>query len=162
MFAPKMSAAPATPFAGSGALNAEDPMTNVSARRLGAEALGTLILTMFGGATVILAANTGFAANLLGPLAFGLALMTAINVIGPISGGHVNPLVTLSLAVRGRFPWAEVPAYWVAQLVGGIVAGALLFFTFGQHAGITVGGLAMTNIASGASAHVVWSAGLAA
>jgi glycerol uptake facilitator len=136
-------------------------MTNVSARRLGAEALGTLILTLFGGATVIVAAANGFAANLLGPLAFGFALLIAVAVVGPVSGAHVNPLVTLALAVRGRFPWVEVPAYWIAQLVGGIVAGALLFFTFGQHVGITLGNLAMTNIAAHASGQAVWSAILA-
>jgi glycerol uptake facilitator protein len=136
-------------------------MTNVSARRLGAEALGALILTLFGGAAVIVAAASGFAPNLLGPLAFGFALLTAVSVVGPVSGGHVNPFVTLAFAVRGRFPWAEVPAYVIAQLVGGIVAGALLFFTFGQHTGITLGHLAMTSVPAGVSTQVIWSALLA-
>jgi glycerol uptake facilitator-like aquaporin len=82
--------------AGSRPLRAEreENTNDVPVRRLGAEAFGALILTLFGGAAVIGAALTGFAANLLGPLAFGLALFTAINVIGPISGAHCNPTVT--------------------------------------------------------------------
>ena len=119
-------------------------MTNAFARRLSAEAVGTMILTLFGGAAVIAASLSGFAANLLGPLAFGFALLTGINILGPISGAHFNPAVTVALAIRGRFPWSDVAGYVVAQCVGAIVAGLLLFFTFGN-SGVKAG-LATTSL----------------
>ena len=127
-------------------------MNNALARRLGAEALGTFILTFFGGAAAIM--TTGQSdASLLVPLAFGLALFTAINVVGPISGAHVNPTVTLALAIRGRFAWRDVPGYVLAQLVGGLVAGAVLFFTYGNN-GVKVG-LATTHVQAHASTEVL-------
>jgi glycerol uptake facilitator protein len=121
-------------------------MTNAFARRLSAEAVGAMILTLFGGAAVIAASLSGFAANLLGPLAFGFALLTGIHILGPISGAHFNPAVTVALAVRGRFPWGDVIGYVVAQCVGAIVAGLLLFFTFGN-TGVKAG-LATTHYPS--------------
>jgi len=63
----------------------------------------------------------------------GLALM--IFALGHISGGHYNPAVSLGLAVDGEFPWAEVPAYWAAQLVGGIAAAALVRVLFSDQVG---------------------------
>jgi glycerol uptake facilitator protein len=128
-------------------------------RRLGAEALGTLILTFFGGAAVVSAALHGFDASLLGPIAFGFALLIGITVVGPVSGGHVNPTVTLSLAIRGRFAWADVPAYIAAQLTGGVLAGLLLFFTYGN--GGVKAGLAMTHVAPHAGGKLIAAALLA-
>ncbi len=122
------------------------------ARRLGAEAVGAFILTFFGGAAAIMSTGNPVA-GLLVPLAFGLSLFTAINLVGPISGGHVNPTVTLALALRGRFAWRDVPAYWAAQIVGGIVAGAFLFFTYGNDGVKT--GLATTHVPTGASTKVL-------
>ena len=57
-------------------------------------------------------------------LAFGLVLLVGAAAIGHVSGGHVNPAVTLGLVVTGRFPWRYVPAYLIAQLVGAVL-GAL-------------------------------------
>ena len=55
-------------------------------------------------------------------LAFGLTVLTMVYAVGQISGGHFNPAVSLGLAVGGRFAWGELIPYWIAQVVGGIVA----------------------------------------
>ncbi len=127
-------------------------MNTAFARRLGAEAVGAAILTLFGGAAAILATGNSVGA-LLVPLAFGLSLFTAINLVGPISGAHLNPTVTLALALRGRFAWRDLPGYWAAQIVGGIVAGAILFFVYGN-AGVHAG-LATTHVPAHATTKVL-------
>jgi MIP family channel proteins len=63
----------------------------------------------------------------------GLALM--IFAFGHISGGHYNPAVSLGLAVEGEFPWAELPAYWAGQLVGGLAAAGLVRLLFTDQVG---------------------------
>lgn len=113
-------------------------MNNALTRRLGAEVLGTFILVFFGGAAVIGGAGG------LGALAFGLALSIAVLVVGPISGAHVNPTVTLALTLRGRFAWRDVPYYVVSQIVGATLAGVALFATY-AHNGIKLG-LATTHV----------------
>jgi aquaporin Z len=60
-------------------------------------------------------------------LAFGLTVMTMAYTVGHISGGHFNPAVSLGLAVAGRFSWAELVPYWIAQVVGAFVASGVLF-----------------------------------
>lgn len=57
---------------------------------------------------------------------FGLGLAMMIFAFGHISGGHYNPAVTLGLACGGRFPWKEVPIYWIAQVIGGVGAAGLI------------------------------------
>src|SRR5262245_21017282 len=59
-------------------------------------------------------------------IAFGLAVMTMAYAVGHVSGAHFNPAVTIGVAVAKRFEWREVPLYVVAQLVGGLLAGAAL------------------------------------
>lgn len=59
-------------------------------------------------------------------LAIGLALCVLVYATGPISGGHVNPAVTLSLAVAKKISWSEATKYWIWQLIGALV-GALIF-----------------------------------
>src|SRR5262249_13005553 len=58
---------------------------------------------------------------------WGLAIMFAIYTIGPISGAHLNPAITVGLATWGLFPWRNVPAYLAAQFSGAFVAAAVLF-----------------------------------
>ena len=53
--------------------------------------------------------------------AFMLVIVGVVYAIGHISGGHINPAVTLSLAVSGKFPWREVPGYMLAQVVGALI-----------------------------------------
>lgn len=60
-------------------------------------------------------------------LAFGLTVVTMVYAVGWISGGHFNPAVTLGAAVSGRFPWKELPGYWISQVVGGLLAGLALY-----------------------------------
>ncbi|MBO0608568.1 MIP/aquaporin family protein [Myceligenerans salitolerans] len=59
----------------------------------------------------------------------GLAYAAALIAVGHVSGGWFNPAITLAQAIAGRVRWAEVPLYWIAQLVGGFAAGGLLFGT---------------------------------
>ncbi len=95
-------------------------------RRLGAEFLGTFVLVFVGCGTAVLdAGNKGI--DLLGvAIAFGVAVMVMIYAVGAISGGHFNPAVTLGLAVARRFPWSDVIAYIVTQVVAAVVAAAVL------------------------------------
>ena len=113
--------------------------TPVLGSRLGAEALGTFWL-VFGGCGSAVFAATYLAPNVVAgqsvqlgigflgvALAFGLSLMTMAYAVGHVSGAHFNPAVTLGAAVAKRFPWRDVPAYVVAQLVGGLLAGLALW-----------------------------------
>jgi aquaporin Z len=98
-------------------------------KRLGAEFFGTFWLVFGGCGSAIFAAafpelGIGFAGV---ALAFGLTLLTMCYAIGHISGCHINPAVTCGLAAGGRFPVREVIPYIVAQVIGGLVAGAVLY-----------------------------------
>lgn len=114
--------------------------SNVGANMLAAavaETVGTFIL-VYGGTAVAVAAllarpvaGPGYD-SLATPLAFGLALLIVVAAIGHVSGGHVNPAVTLGLAVTGRFPWRYVPAYLVAQVVGSVLGALATWATFGN------------------------------
>ena len=64
-------------------------------------------------------------------LAFGLALAVVVAAVGHVSGAHVNPAVTLGMAVTKKFPWQYVPHYVVAQLVGAVLAAFATWMTFG-------------------------------
>ena len=105
--------------------------------KLLAEFLGTFWLVLGGcGSAVLAAAFPGLGIGFTGvSLAFGLSVLTAAYAFGPISGGHFNPAVSLGLWVAGRFPAAHVLPYWVAQLVGAIVAAAVLYVIATGHAG---------------------------
>jgi aquaporin Z len=94
-----------------------------------AEAIGTFWLTFGGcGSAVIAAGFPNVGIGLLGvALAFGLTLLTMAYSIGHISGCHLNPAVTVGLTFGGRFPANQVVPYVVAQVVGAIVAAALLY-----------------------------------
>lgn len=100
--------------------------------RLGAEVFGTFFLVL-AGLGVALYANSAFApvgggsGALAVGLAFGIALIAGIGAVGHISGGHFNPAVTVGAAIGGRTPWRDVLPYWLAQLVGGAIAAAVLF-----------------------------------
>src|SRR5271169_6323220 len=97
-------------------------------KRSFAEFLGTFWLVFGGcGAAVLDAAFPKLGIGFLGvACAFGLTVLTMAFAIGHISGCHLNPAVSVGLAVGKRFPFSELPAYIVAQLVGGIVAAGTL------------------------------------
>lgn len=96
--------------------------------RASAEFLGTFWLVFGGcGSAVISAAFPEVGIGLLGvSFAFGLTLLTMAYTIGPISGCHINPAVTVGLVAAGRFPAGEALPYMVAQVAGGIVAAFVL------------------------------------
>jgi glycerol uptake facilitator protein len=64
---------------------------------------------------------------------WGLAVFVAVGVVAPISGGHINPAVTLSLAATGDFPWALVPGYIAAQMLGAALGATLVWLVYRQH-----------------------------
>lgn len=101
----------------------------MSIKKYAAEMIGTFWLTFAGcGSAVIAAGIPDIGIGLLGvSLAFGLTVVTMAYAVGHISGGHFNPAVTIGLAAGGRFPAAQIPAYIVAQLIGAVVAAALLY-----------------------------------
>jgi aquaporin Z len=104
------------------------------ARKAAAELIGTAILVFFGCgvATVSFgfrAFGSSIAAGILVTgLTFGLILIALVAVIGPISGSHVNPAVTLGAYLTGRMPLVDAVAYWIAQIVGAIIGALLLLW----------------------------------
>ncbi len=102
-------------------------MPDAALHRLGAEFLGTFVLVFAGCGTAILdAGNKGI--DLLGvAVAFGVAVLVMAYAVGAVSGGHFNPAVTIGLAVARRFPWSDVLAYVITQVVAAIVAALVLF-----------------------------------
>ncbi|MET0451800.1 MAG: aquaporin [Mycobacterium sp.] len=102
-------------------------------QKLAAEAIGTAFLVFIGvgavPATMIVNGDAPFTMADLGMISFAFATIVVATVyaLGHISGNHINPAVTLGLAVTGKFPWSQVPAYMAAQIVGAIAgAGAIL------------------------------------
>src|SRR6187549_3948462 len=120
-------------------------MHNSTMHKCAAEAIGTFWLTFAGcGSAVIAAGFPDVGIGLLGvSLAFGLTVLTMAFAIGHISGCHLNPAVSLGLVVGGRFPAKELPAYIIAQVIGGVIAAALLYFIASGKPGFDLaGGLA--------------------
>lgn len=112
--------------------------------KLSAECFGTFWLVFGGCGSAVLAAafpelGIGFAGV---ALAFGLTVLTMAYAVGGISGGHFNPAVTLGLTLGGRFEAKDLIPYWIAQLVGGILAAAILFFIASGKADFSAGGFA--------------------
>jgi len=99
-------------------------------KRSAAEFIGTFWLVLGGcGSAVLAAAFPQVGIGLLGvSLAFGLTVLTMAFAIGHISGCHLNPAVSVGLVVGGRFKAADLPAYVIAQVLGAVVAAAVLYF----------------------------------
>src|SRR5690348_13789357 len=116
-------------------------------KKLGAELIGTFWLVLGGcGSAVIAAKIPALGIGLLGvSLAFGLAVLTMAYAIGPISGCHLNPAVTVGLWAAGRHRAKDVLPYIVAQVIGGILAGGVLY--------LIASGRPDFNIASGFAAN---------
>ena len=91
-----------------------------------AECIGTMVLTLLGcGAAVYLGCGTP--AGVVGvAFAFGLAVVAMAYTIGGISGCHINPAITLGVALSGRMSWKDACGYWCGQIIGAIIAGACL------------------------------------
>jgi len=102
-------------------------------RRYLAEFMGTLILVLFGcGAAVLGGDHIG---QLGIALAFGLAIVAGVYGLGPISGGHFNPAVSLAVWISMRLPLKDLFAYWAAQVLGAVAGAALLAQIAGANAG---------------------------
>ena len=117
-----------------------------------AEALGTFILVFVGSGTAA-AAGAYFHLDpatdvLLVALGLGLALFAGIMVVGKVSGGHLNPAVTIGLAAVRRFEWADVPGYVVGQAVGAVVGALLIVVVYGR-TGARVAGLGAPSLGAG-------------
>ena len=108
-----------------------------------AELIGTFWLVLGGcGSAVLAAAFPGVGIGLHGvSLAFGLTVLTMAFAIGPISGCHLNPAVTLGLAVGGRFAYKDLVPYWIAQVLGAVAASAILY-VIATGNGSAIGGFA--------------------
>ena len=102
-----------------------------------AELLGTFALTLAAaGGEVIAHVSGGEVSHAARAVAPGLVVLALIYAIGDASGAHFNPAVTFAFAARGDFPWTRVPGYWASQIVGALLAAALLRSLFGDVAGL--------------------------
>lgn len=110
--------------------------------KLSAEFIGTFWLVLGGCGSAVLAAGVpGVGIGWLGvSLAFGLTVLTAVYALGPISGGHFNPAVSVGLWAGGRFPAALLLPYSVAQVLGGSVGAGVLYFIASGHPDFSLGG----------------------
>lgn len=132
-------------------------------RRAAAEFVGTFVLVFGGvGAAVVAGDKIG---NYGIAFAFGLSLLVMAYAVGPISGCHINPAVTLGLLVRGRIELIEAVRYWAAQIVGAIVAaGVLLAIVAARKGGYSAGadGLGANGFAAHSAGGYPWGAAFAA
>ena len=118
-------------------------------KRLAAELFGTFWLVFGGCGSAIFAAafpelGIGFAGV---ALAFGLTVLTMAYAVGHISGGHFNAAVTLGLVTGGRFPARDVLGYVIAQVIGGVLAGAALYAIAKGAPDFSAGGFASNGFA---------------
>ncbi len=121
-----------------------------------AECLGTFVLTFLGCGTAMFLGCTTPAGVVGTALAFGLAVVAMAYTIGGISGCHINPAITLGVALSGRMSWKEACGYWCGQLIGGILAGAVLLLVAGVVAAPDLTGALGSN--GVANAGGVWGA----
>lgn len=109
-----------------------------------AELIGTAWLILFGNgvvANVVLNRSKGQNGGWIVITAgWALAVTLAVYAVGRISGAHLNPAVTVALAVNGAFPWVDVPLYIIAQLLGAIIGATLVFLAYAAHWGQTADG----------------------
>lgn len=129
-----------------------------SGRRLGAEFLGTFLLVFGGTGAAVLAAEfinpvsseaTGLGIGFLGvSFAFGLTVVAGAYALGPISGGHFNPAITIGLAFGKRFAWKDVAPYVVVQVVAAVTASATLWLIAINREGATKDSLAAGGFAA--------------
>ncbi|MBR5724539.1 MAG: MIP family channel protein [Bacteroidales bacterium] len=114
-----------------------------------AECIGTFVLTLLGCGTAMFVGCAEPAGVVGTAIAFGLTVVAMAYTIGNISGCHINPAITFAVALSGRMSWKDACGYWVGQIVGGIVAGAiLLLLTKVVAAPDLTGGLGTNGVAN--------------
>jgi aquaporin Z len=118
-------------------------------KKLLAEFVGTFWLVFGGCGSAVLALNApdGGIGTLGVSLAFGLTVLTMAFALGPISGGHFNPAVSVGACVAGRFPAKELLPYIAAQVIGAIAAGGILYLIASGQPGFELGGFASNGYA---------------
>lgn len=116
-------------------------------RELYAEFLGTFILIMFGAGVVAQFVLSGGknGSYLAINIGWGLGVVMGVYVAGGVTGAHLNPAVTLAMAVRRGFSWGKVIPYSIAQTIGAFVASALVFFTYREAFAAFDGGVRMVT-----------------
>jgi MIP family channel proteins len=122
-----------------------------------AEFFGTFILIMFGVgvvAQVVLSRNTA-GTYLSINIAWGLAVTMGCYVAAGVTGGHLNPAVTLALAVHRKFPWSKVLPYALAQMAGAFAASAVVYVTYREALGAFDGGVRQVLGAQGTAG--IWA-----
>src|SRR5947209_12000988 len=110
-------------------------------QRLLAEMLGAFALTVVAAGGIMVSTISHGEVNLVAHyVAGGLVVGAMIYTLGGTSGAHFNPVVTLAFELRRDFPWRRVPGYWLAQLLGAVLAALLLRLLFGtgEHLGATL------------------------
>jgi MIP family channel proteins len=105
-------------------------------RRSAAEGAGTFALVTGGCGAIVVNHGTGALGHVGVAASFGLVILVMIAALGHLSGAHFNPAVTVAFAVTRHFPWRDVPAYLVGQLLGAIGGALVLRACFGLEAGL--------------------------
>lgn len=102
-----------------------------------AEIIGTTILILLGGGVVAnvvlnktIGNNSGWIVITTG---WALAVYVAVVIAGPHSGAHINPAVTVALALAGKFPWADVPLFILAQMIGAMIGSSMVWLFYRNH-----------------------------
>ena len=121
-----------------------------------AECLGTFVLTFLGCGTAMFLGCTTPAGVVGTAIAFGLAVVAMAYTIGGLSGCHINPAITLGVTLNGGLSWKEACGYWCGQIIGGILAGAVLLLVAKTVAAPDLTGALGSN--GGANAGGVWGA----
>ncbi len=106
-----------------------------------AELIGTFALVFCGTGAIVVNEKTGGVVGNIGiAITFGLIVFAMIETFGGISGAHLNPAVSLAFSIAGRFPWKSLPAYWLAQFCGAVLASFTLELLFPEslHLGGTI------------------------
>lgn len=102
-----------------------------------AELIGTMILIIFGagvvGGVVLNKTKAEGAGWVVITLGWGLAVTMGVYAVGNFTGAHINPAVTLGFAAAGEFPWAKVPMYISAQMIGAIIGAGIVFLNYLPH-----------------------------
>ncbi len=129
--------------------------TPTTGHKFAAETLGTFVLVFFGCGAAMRSGGDYVATA----LAFGLTVVVMAYAVGRISGGHFNPAVTLGAALGGRLPWSTVGIYMAAQLLGGLLAGAVLFGLNHGFAGFSSeGNMAQNSFGDSGTGYAWWAA----
>ncbi|KAF8470352.1 aquaporin [Gautieria morchelliformis] len=136
-------------------------------REPAAEFLGTMILVLFGNGVlcqVVLGSDSDVSSSPKGDylsvsLGWAVGIALGVWVCGGISGGHINPAVTLSLAVFRGFPWKKVPVYMFAQLMGALCGAACVYATYFHAIDIFEGGQGIRTVPGTASLFATYASG---